>query len=110
MSSLRPVSESAKAQEVQVGLAANGSSSMWDIAVDHTIGKPEIWYLQLESRSTYLYFELVHRSAVNQAMDFLERHLATDTSPPGPGAQASEAVTLGRFAQVPVGLLWDGEY
>lgn len=98
--------------DFSVGLVANGSSKSWDVAVDHTTTAPERWFIQLESRSLYLYFEIEHPRVIDRALSFVERRLqcSKDVKEPSKCVGSNEELTLGNLDGLPIALLGDGEY
>jgi hypothetical protein len=100
----------AEQQGGRYGLLANGSSQLWDIAVDESLDREGEWLLELDGRTTYLVFQLRDLGVISGAIAFLQRGLNT---PEGPNrrlrVEDGEALTLGTFNKSTVCLLWDDE-
>ena len=88
----------------ELGLAANGSSRKWYVAVDETPDGNE-WSLEIDGPQAYLTFQLRDPKVVAEATRFLQ-------SPPGSGGvgggEAGELL-LGQFDSASVSLVWDNE-
>jgi hypothetical protein len=74
-----------------LGLAANGSSGGWEVAVDETLVGREQWFAQIEGPALYLYFQISSPEAVGDMIRFLEqcwptKEMATH-SPAGNGSK-----------------------
>src|SRR5437868_6496315 len=55
-----------------IGLLANGSSGQWEVAIDETTSGPERWFMQIESASICLYFEIASPNTVGSMVEFLD--------------------------------------
>lgn len=93
-----------KAKTLNLGLAANGSSRKWYVAVDEALDGND-WFLEIDGPQACLVFQLRDPKVVAEAMRFLQ-------SPPGSGgAGGGEAaeLLLGQFDSTSVFLIWDNE-
>jgi hypothetical protein len=54
-----------------IGLRANGSSGAWEVSIDETISGRNRWFVQIEGRSVYLYFEIPSLEIVAKIISFL---------------------------------------
>jgi hypothetical protein len=87
-----------------LGLVANGSSALWDVAIDETIAGKQRWFASIEGPNGSLYFEIASPQVVEDALRFLERG-------PDPRKKArGDTLRLGKFQRASVTLLWDDEY
>lgn len=58
-------------RKMSIGLAAIGSSGSWEIAIDQTTSGRDRWFVQIESPSVYLYFEIPSVEVIDSASEFL---------------------------------------
>ena len=95
-----------------MGLVANGSSAGWHIDVDETLDGPEKLFVQIEGPSDYLYFEILNRRVLSEALNLVAQCVAgaapTSAKKKMTGTDAQK-ITLGRFGAVPVELIRDDE-
>lgn len=105
------VSKAARARSTgkseSVGLVANGSSGLWEIAIDQSLSGPDRWFAQIEGPSVYVYFEIASLQIVERATRFLTRGKA--------GRNAAHNSHNGRLAlgsdkSTQVNLLKDDEF
>jgi hypothetical protein len=99
----------AAARRHVVGLAANGSSGLWDIAVDETISGAARWFAQLEGPGVYLYFEIESPQIIDKLIQFIERAPGTNKHLPSAATADNGSLRLGSFGRTPVALIWDDE-
>jgi hypothetical protein len=90
----------------ELGLAANGSSRKWYVAVDEAIDRDE-WSLEIDGPQAYLVFQLRDPQVVSEAARFLQSRPGPK-QPGGPRGGVGELV-LGRFGSASVSLVWDDE-
>jgi len=66
------VAKKKKSEKESFGLIANGSSGDWDISVDEATAGAGRWFVQIESRSAYLSFQIASPKVISDAHGFLE--------------------------------------
>ncbi len=94
-----------------MGLAANGSSGSWEVAIDETTTGTQQWFAQIEGPLVYLYFPIESPSAVDQVLRFLERHgSATDKDRTAGEDSDAGSIRLARFGRSPILLTRDDEF
>jgi hypothetical protein len=94
----------------RVGLAANGSAGSWDVAVDETVSGAEVWFLQIDGPTTYLYFEIAGPDMINRVLDFIRSNQPSREETSGPqSAECADELAIGRFGEFNVSLVWDRE-
>jgi hypothetical protein len=92
------------------GLLANGSSRLWDVAVDESLERDGDWTLELDGRTIYLVLQINDLRVIPEAVAFLQRGLSTPGSPDRKQhGEDDDAFTLGEFNTSAVSLLWDDE-
>ena len=92
-----------------LGLAANGSSGRWEVAVDETTTGPDRWFVQIEGPSVYFSFEIPSPEMMSRALDFLGGRPSPTGPHAGPSAEDGSLV-FGEHGQTPVILVRDDEY
>jgi hypothetical protein len=113
--SITPREESAKEAASQqgpgeLGLLANGSSRLWDVAVNESLEREGEWWLELDGRTVYLVFRLRDLAVIPEAVAFFGS--ALNPAPTLNGPQRSDdddSLTLGTFGTLPVWILRDDE-
>jgi hypothetical protein len=92
-----------------LGLLANGSSALWDVAVDESLDQDQ-WFLELDGPETYLVFQLQALNVVPAAIRVLQsaRQVSPIRSRQSKKDDAN-ALVLGRFGSASVSLLKDNE-
>jgi hypothetical protein len=97
-------------QADEFGLLANGSSRLWDVAVDESLEREREWWLELDGPTVYLVFQLRDLAVIPEAIGFLQRALSTPpTLNPPQRAEDDERLTLGNFSTSSVCILRDDE-
>jgi hypothetical protein len=94
----------------EFGLLANGSSRLWDVAVDESLEQEGVWSLELDGPALCLMFRLRDLAVVPVMLAFLQQRLGVAESA-GQRNHAGEdhSLTLGTFNGSPVSLLADDE-
>ncbi len=92
------------------GLLANGSSRLWDIAVDESLEREGEWSIELDGKTNYLIFQLRDLHAIAEAIDYLQRGLSEpETSNQQRRTESAYHLILGKFGTYAVWLEWDDE-
>ncbi len=92
------------------GLLATGSSHAWDFAIDESLERTDQWSAELEGPNVYLVFQIQDLSVIAVALDFLRhRRSKSGGSDPMSRAEGDDSLTIGRFGQASVSLVWDDE-
>jgi hypothetical protein len=88
---------------------ANGSSPLWDVAVDEALDQDQL-FLELDGPETYVVFQLQDLKVVPAALRFLQSSLEPIPIGNERGKHDEEAaLALGRFGSASVSLLKDNE-
>jgi hypothetical protein len=108
MDAARKAPAKTNGRKATLGLAANGSSGGWEVAIDETLDRREKWFAQIEGPSLYLYFQISSPGTVGDMIRFLEqcwpaKELASH-SPAGGGSKR-----IGGSHWASIRLLWDAE-
>jgi hypothetical protein len=93
------------------GLLANGSSRLWDVAVEEALDREQEWFAELDGPHVYLVFQVVNLEVPSRALKFLRQRLASPRKadqPLGTGGE-DDTLTIGRFGSASVSLMWDNE-
>ena len=88
------------------GLLANGSSRLWDVSIDESLTHEGQWLADLEGPSVYISFQLKDLNVVSEAITFLSAHLDAQSATKRP---PRVPLTLGKFGNSSVSLMWDDE-
>jgi len=92
------------------GLLANGSSRLWDVAVDESLEREGEWYLELDGATIYLVFQLRNLAVIPKVIALLQRALNTPCAPDRRRGTADDpALILGNFSTSTVSLMQDDE-
>ena len=90
----------------EYGLAGNGSSRQWDVAVEESLDGGA-WTLEIEGPQTYFVFQLREAQALSDVTRFLLEPATPDRT--GPPYTARGELMIGRFGSAPVSFVWDDE-
>jgi hypothetical protein len=99
----------AEQQDGEYGLLANGSSRLWDVAIDESLEREGEWLLELNGRTNYLVFQIHKLSVIREAIDSLQRGLNTPEKSDQRLRVEAAPLTLGYFGTSAVWLMWDEE-
>jgi hypothetical protein len=91
----------------QVGLLANGSSRLWDVAIDETISGRDRWFMQVEGPSIYVYFQIHHPDIVGKAVDYFRKGKQYVHSQSG---TSNGELLIGGNKHTPIFLVRDDEF
>jgi hypothetical protein len=92
------------------GLLANGSSRLWDVAVEEALDRDKEWSLEIDGPTVYLVLQLHDLDVISKAVGFLDERLNGDPSQRRlRESAAGESLLIGRFGQTSVELVWDNE-
>jgi len=92
------------------GLLANGSSRLWDIAVDASLDRENEWSVQLESQHVSLSFQPPKLEVVSEMLSFLRLHLAGETEAhTRKWSKEEDTLRIGKLGTTGVSLVWDNE-
>ena len=97
MGAASKASAKANGRRALLGLAGNGSSGGWEVAIDETLDGPEKWFIQIEGPSVSFSFEITSPATVGTMIQFLEQ-----------GRQG--ALRIGGASRTSVRLVHDAEY
>ena len=86
------------------GLLANGSSRLWDVAVDESLDRDNEWLAEIEGPTSYLVFQLRDLNVVAEACRFLSARPNSNRQ-----RSADDTLTIGKFGSATVSLVWDNE-
>jgi hypothetical protein len=101
MGAARKVSEKVNGRKATLGLAANGTSGGWEVAVDETLAGREKWFAQIEGPSLSLYFQISSPGAVQGMIRFLEQcRPAKAEAPHSPVGDGSKRIGGSHWASV----------
>lgn len=89
------------------GQLAYGSSRCWEVSIDESLVHEEKWTVQIEGPNAYLTFELHDIQVVSEVKAFLSQPREKNST--AQHHPSSPSVTLGKFGQIPVTLVWDNE-
>jgi hypothetical protein len=93
-----------------LGLLASGSSQMWEISVEESLAGTAAWFLEIESRTIYLAFQLSRLESVFELRHFLETHYnEAATIDHARWDENIHTLTVGIFGTEPVQFVWDNE-
>jgi hypothetical protein len=85
------------------GLLANGSSRLWEVAVDEDLACDGVWTAEFDGNQLYLGFQLRDLKVIPEMLDFLRSSWLDPTRGQG------DSMTLGSFGTTTVSLVRDGE-
>src|SRR5438552_3869282 len=84
------------------GLVAMSRVGDWEFSVDESLGGPHRWYMQLQGRAVYLYFQISAPSIVEDMLKVID-------VVPAPARTASD-MQIGTFQKSAVFLIRDDEF
>jgi hypothetical protein len=94
----------------EFGLLANGSSRLWDVAVDESLEQEGALSLEFDGPALYLVLRLRDLAVIPEAVDFLQRLLsAAESTEPRQRTVDGDTLSLGSFNSSPVLLIADDE-
>ena len=92
------------------GLLANGSSRLWEVAIDESLSRKGDCSLELEGPSVYLVFQLRDLGVVSEVVEFLQDRSEALTGHVRRTRSARNGVLpIGRFGTAAVSLVGDDE-
>jgi hypothetical protein len=93
-----------------VGLLANGSCRVWDVAIEESFDRDNEWSLEIDGPTVYLVLQLHDLDVISKVVDFLNERLSGHPSQrPLRKSRAGESLLIGKFGQTSVELVWDNE-
>jgi hypothetical protein len=101
MDAARKAPAKTNGRKATLGLAANGSSGGWEVAIDESLDGREKWFAQIEGPSLYLYFQIPSPGAVGDMIRFFEQcHPAKEKALRSPAGDGPKRVGGSHWASV----------